>query len=313
MEIDLCNPAQVKELLTRYKLSPRKAFGQNFLINSTVPTRIAEASFFGGGTSMLTLDNSGTCALEIGPGLGAMTRELARLFEKVCAVEIDRGLIPLLEETLEDCSNVKVVSADFMKLDIKSFLDEQFGKSKVRICANLPYYITTPIIMSVLEAWGPDEAPQVITFTALVQNEVADRLCASAGSSEYGAITAALNLCGTAKKLFTVSAGSFYPAPKVTSAVVQITMFENGIRDAFPNLPDSDSEMRRVVELAKNMIRAAFAQRRKTLTNALGGICDKKRLADALVKEGHRLDVRGEKLSAADFINLALDVIAYEN
>ncbi len=306
--MNLCNLTTVRELLDRYGLAPRKGFGQNFLINPDVPARIAGSSALSGDCGWGGAETGapdGVCALEIGPGIGAMTRELSGLFDKVLAVEIDRGLIPLLEETLEDCDNVTVINEDFMALKLKDLLREQFGESPVRICANLPYYITSPILMSVLEAYKPSEKPQVESITVLIQNEVADRLCADAGSDEYGSITAAVNLCGTARKLFTVPAGCFYPAPKVTSAVVQITLHKNGVRAAFEGLPEDDEELDKLIALAKRLIAAAFAQRRKTLTNALSSVCEKSKTEAALTAMGLRTDIRGEKLSARDYVELA--------
>lgn len=309
--MNLCNPAYVRELLERYSLAPKKGFGQNFLINADIPARIAGSSAMGadpGWGGGYPCDDESVCALEIGPGLGAMTRELSDLFSKVVAVEIDRGLIPLLSETLGDCDNVTVVNEDFMKLDLSEFLSEQFGDRPVRVCANLPYYITSPILMAILEGVRPSQKPQVQSITVLVQAEVADRLCAKAGSSEYGSITASVALCGTAKKLFTVSPGCFYPAPKVTSAVCQITLYENGIRDAFEGLPEDDEALDRFVSKVKKLIASAFAMRRKTLTNALSGIADKAKVETALERMGLRSDIRGEKLSAADFVRLQLEL-----
>lgn len=306
--MNLCNLSTVRELLDRYGLAPRKGFGQNFLINPDVPARIAGSSAMGHDCGWAGADSSapdGVCALEIGPGIGAMTRELSELFEKVLAVEIDRGLIPLLEETLWDCGNTTVINEDFMKLSLKDLLKEHFGDSPVRICANLPYYITSPILMAVLEAYKPSEKPQVESVTVLVQNEVADRLCAEAGSNDYGSITAAVNLCGTTQKLFTVPAGCFYPAPKVTSAVVQITLHKGGVREAFDDLPEDDEELDKLIALSKRLIAAAFAQRRKTLTNALASVCPKEKTEEALTALNIRTDVRGEKLSAADFVAIA--------
>lgn len=309
--MNLCNPAYVRELLQRYSLAPQKCFGQNFLINADIPARIAGSSALGadcgwGGGEPCADEN--VCALEIGPGLGAMTRELSELYSKVVAVEIDRGLIPVLSETLADCPNISVVNEDFMKLDLSSFLKEQFGERPVRVCANLPYYITSPILMAILEGVKPSEKPQVQSVTVLVQSEVADRLCAKAGSGEYGSITASVALCGTAKKLFTVPPGSFYPAPKVNSAVCQITLYKNGIRDAFEGLPEDDEELDRFVAKVKKMIAAAFGMRRKTLTNALSGMAAKADIEAALERMGLRADIRGEKLSAADFVRLGLEM-----
>ena len=156
--------------------------------------------------------------------------------------------------------------------------------------------------MSVLEAYKPSEAPQVQSVTVLVQSEVADRLCAAAGSAEYGAISAAVALSGEAGKLFTVPAGNFYPAPKVTSAVVSIKLYPGGVRDAFEGLPEDDAELDAFIATVKKAVSLAFAQRRKTLTNALGSMFPKEELSAALVSLGMRPDVRGERLSAADFV-----------
>ena len=302
--MNLCNQSYVRELLAKYGLAPRKAFGQNFLINPDVPARIAgsAACGFDCGWGGREAAPAGVCALEIGPGVGAMTRELSQLFERVAAVEIDRGLIPLLSETLEGCDNVRVVNEDFMKLSLREFLSENFGSAPVRICANLPYYITTPILMSVLEAYRPGETPQVESVTVLVQSEVADRLCAEAGSADYGAITASVALCGRVVKLFSVPAGNFYPAPKVTSAVVQIQLYRGGVREAFPGLPEEDGELDAFIAAVKKAVSLAFAQRRKTLANALSPMFPKDALTASLEALGYRADVRGEKLSAADFI-----------
>lgn len=312
--MELCNPRVVRELLEKYGLAPKKGYGQNFLINPDVPARIAGSSALGrdcgyGGGEACDAD---ICALEIGPGVGAMTRELSELYSKVVAVEIDTGLIPLLGESLEGCDNVTVINQDFMKLDLPAFLAEQFGESPVRVCANLPYYITSPIIMSILEGFKPSAKPQIQSVTVLVQAEVADRLCADAGTSEYGSITAAVALAGKAKKLFTVPAGCFYPAPKVTSAVVQITLYENGVRDAFAGLPEDDDACDKFIAKVKAMINAAFGMRRKTLTNALASLYPKAKVEAALEACGMRVDIRGEKLSAADFINLAREVESME-
>ena len=302
-ENNLCSPSVVKELLAKYHLTPRKGFGQNFLINSRIPREIAEASL--PQEAGKEKNTHPLCALEIGPGLGTMTRELSRLYDRVAAVEIDRGLIPLLEETLAGCDNVCVIHEDFLKLDIPTFLREQFGDSPVHVCANLPYYITTPILMKLLEAQRPSRAPQIRSVTVLVQTEVADRLCAAAGSAAYGAITASVQLAGTAEKLFSVSAGNFLPQPKVSSSVVQVRLYQNGIRDAMEGLPQSDEAIDALIRGAKKLISLGFAQRRKTLVNALSGVYSKDAVVHALEMLGLRPDIRGEKLSAEQFVALA--------
>ena len=301
-EKNLCSPSVVKELLAKYHLTPRKGFGQNFLINSRIPREIAEASLPQG--TWEDENDQPLCALEIGPGLGTMTRELSRLYDRVAAVEIDRGLIPLLEETLAGCDNVCVIHEDFLKLDIPAFLREQFGDSPVHVCANLPYYITTPILMKLLEAQRPSRTPQIRSVTVLVQTEVADRLCAAAGAAVYGAITASVQLVGTAEKLFSVSAGNFLPQPKVGSSVVQVRLYENGIRDAMEGLPASDEALDALIVRTKELISLGFAQRRKTLVNALSGVYGKDKVVHALEMLGLRPDIRGEKLSAEQFVAL---------
>lgn len=300
---NLCSPAVVKELLAKYRLAPQKGFGQNFLINARIPQEIAEASV--PEESWNSSFDQPLGALEIGPGLGAMTRHLSTLYDQVIAVEIDRGLIPLLEETLADCTNVKVINQDFMKLDVPAFLQSRFGDMPVHVCANLPYYITTPILMKLLEAQRPSRPPKICSVTVLVQTEVADRLCAPAGSAAYGAITAAVRLAGTAKKLFSVSAGNFLPQPKVASSVVQIQLYPGGIRDAIDDLPLEDDALDIRIEKTKELISLGFAQRRKTLVNALSSVYAREAVTAALADLELRADIRGEKLSAEQFVALA--------
>lgn len=300
---DLTSPREVRELLEKYSLAPKKGFGQNFLINRDVPLRIAGAAAAGqdvGHGEAPYCEN--TMALEIGPGVGAMTRCLSELFGKVVAVEIDRGLMPLLDEVLEDCGNVRVINADFLKTDLPSLLDEEARGMAVRICANLPYYVTTPVIMKILESFAPVGAPRVESVTVMIQSEVADRLCATERDAEYGSVTASAALHGTAKKLFTVAPGSFYPAPKVTSAVVQITLRKNGIYDVYEAAPLDGCE--EFVRRVKHVIELAFLKRRKTLTNALSGEFPKDAVTAALEKMGLRADIRGERLSPRDFCEL---------
>jgi 16S rRNA (adenine1518-N6/adenine1519-N6)-dimethyltransferase len=171
---DLCDPAAVRRLLEENGLAPRKAFGQNFLINPAIPAEIAEVS---AAAPFFWEENrtEGTCALEIGPGLGALTRELAARYAAVTAVEIDRGLIPVLAGTLADCPNAEIVEADFMKTDVPALLS-RFGGKPVHVAGNLPYYITTPILMRLLESYPADGSSPIRRLTLMVQKEVADRL-----------------------------------------------------------------------------------------------------------------------------------------
>ncbi len=303
--MDLCNIGEIRRLLDKYGLAPKKGYGQNFLTNRAIPARIAESSAYGNNTYTETdAPRAPIGAFEVGPGIGCLTKELSARFERVAAVEIDTGLIPLLGESLEECDNVTVVNTDFMKLDMDAFLAEQFGDMSVHVCANLPYYITTPVLMRFLEYAPPTGAPQIKKITTMIQLEVADRICAKAGSADYGAITAAVNLHGTVRKLFTVSAGNFLPAPKVDSAVIEITLYENGVRGAFEGFPEDAAECAKMLSGVKEMINLAFGQRRKTLTNALSKKYPKSAVTAALEAIGLAPDIRGEKLSAEDYCRL---------
>ncbi len=282
--INLTSPRYVKELMDEFSIAPQKRYGQNFLINDAVPVRIAEAS----------AESGVPCVLEIGPGIGTMTRELSELFDRVLTVEIDRDLIPVLGKTLADKDNVTVVNSDIMDVDIDTLTKEHFGKEDFAVCANLPYYITTPIIMKLLECG----CERLRSITVMIQTEVADRLVAKAGNAEYGAITASVAYYGQAKKLFSVSPGSFLPAPKVTSTVIRIDIYEKTSR---PVKPKDERLMFRLIS-------AAFGQRRKTLPNALSSVLGaegKEKLARALEDMGLDPRVRGEALSVAQFAELS--------
>lgn len=308
--MNLCSPKTVKELLDKYGLAPKKGYGQNFLINSAIPERIAGSAAAGCDVGFDGYGGfeEGVLALEIGPGVGAMTKELSYLFEKVAAVEIDTGLIPLLEESLAECDNVTVYNRDFMALDLGAFLDDVAPGMPVRVCANLPYYITTPVLMKILEEFPLTEKPRVQSVTVMVQSEVADRICAASGSGDYGALSVAVALSGRAEKLFTVAAGNFLPAPKVSSAVAQITLHERGIYDVFSDAPKDREECRKFVCKVKKLVAAAFAQRRKTLVNALSAEASKADIEAALEKMGIRCDIRGEKLSAEEYCRLTWEL-----
>ncbi len=279
--MDLCNPAVIRQLMEEQGIAFRKEYGQNFLTNAEVVRRTAAAC----------ADDPEALILEIGPGIGCMTRELAALYRRVVAVEIDTGLLPILSQTLADRPNAEVVAGDVMKVDLAALLESRAEGKPVAVCANLPYYITTPILMRLLESRIP-----FTSITVMVQAEVADRLTAKAGSAEYGAITAVLGYYGEVKRLFTVSAGNFMPAPKVNSAVVKLTLYPEA-----RYRPRSESYFHRA-------IRAAFGQRRKTLVNALSagfsGL-NKAALTEAVASLGYGERVRGECLTTEDFVRLS--------
>lgn len=279
--MDLCNVSVIKEVMGEAGISFRKEFGQNFLINRIIPEEIADNAAY----------SEDTLIIEIGPGIGCLTKELAERYKRVVAVEIDKGLIPVLSKTLADYDNVTVINADIMKTDIADIIATYSDGMPVAVCANLPYYITTPILMYLLES-----GVKLTSITVMVQNEVAARLVAQAGSADYGAITAVLGFYGEARKLFKVSAGSFMPAPKVDSAVVKIDLYKE------PRYFPKDEKFFR------NLIKAAFEMRRKTLVNAINAKfphIEKGRIAECLVSLGFTETVRGERLSTEDFVNLS--------
>jgi len=279
--MDLCNLSVIKSVMAEAGITFRKDFGQNFLTNRMIPEDIADNC----------ADTSERMILEIGPGIGCLTQELAMRYKKVVAVEIDKGLIPVLSKTLADFDNITVINEDIMKVDIRELVEKYSDGMPVSVCANLPYYITTPILMHLLES-----GVKFSTITVMVQNEVAARLAAKPGSSDYGAITAVLGYYGSVKKLFKVSAGCFIPAPKVDSAVVRIDLYDKcpyEIKDE---------------KLFRNCIKAAFEMRRKTLENALSAMLsgyNKETVGEAIKICGFDPKIRGERLSCEDFANLS--------
>ncbi len=280
----LTNIGTVKELMEKHGIKFQKKFGQNFLINEAVPERIALESGAG----------KDDCVLEIGPGIGTLTQELCSVAKKVVAIEIDTGLIPVLKETLAEYENVEVINSDVMKTDLKKLFEEKFDGSSVYVCANLPYYITTPILMLLLESRLP-----IKKMTFMVQKEVAERLCSNSTEGDYGAVTASVNYYGSVKKLFNVSAGNFMPAPKVDSAVIQISLYEKPPVDVVDE------------KLFFKVIKAAFEQRRKTLINALSGKVDlgKDEIKRAVENIGLDINVRGEKLDISEFAKLSDEIV----
>ena len=279
--MDLCNLSVIKSLMADAGITFRKEFGQNFLTNRIIPEDIADNC----------ADSADSLILEIGPGIGCLTQELAIRYSKVVAVEIDKGLIPILDKTLADYDNVTVINGDIMKIDLAALIAEHSEGRPVSVCANLPYYITTPILMLLLES-----GIKFSSITVMVQNEVAARLAAKPGSADYGAITASLGYYGTVRKLFKVSAGCFVPAPKVDSAVVRIDLYDKPIYEV------NDER------LFKNLIKAAFEMRRKTLQNAISAKFPhfpKEKILSAIAEIGQDEKVRGERLSTEDFAKLS--------
>lgn len=279
--MNLCDIKTVKQIMAMFHLTFHKEFGQNFLTDRMVVEDIAEEC---------CADPDSTI-LEIGPGIGTLTYELALRRREVVSLEIDRGLIPVLQYTLGEFDNVRVINEDVMQTDLEALLKPYFEKGSVSVCANLPYYITTPILMKLLESGLPFEY-----ITVMIQAEVADRLCAEAGSKDYGAITAVLAYYGEAEKLFTVPADRFVPAPKVNSTVIRIRLYHEK-----PCRPKDE-------KLLFRTIKAAFGQRRKTLANALGtGFSElsREQINEAIALCGHRADIRGEKLDIAQFTALS--------
>ena len=282
--MNLCDLNTIKNIMNAFGIKFRKELGQNFLTNGMVVSDIADACS----------ENEKSTVLEVGPGIGVLTKELAERYEKVISLEIDKNLLPVLDYTMGQYNNVEIINEDVMKADLDTLLAPYFEKGSVSVCANLPYYITTPILMKLLESRLPFEA-----ITIMIQSEVADRLCAKAGKSDYGAITAVLSYYGIAERLFTVTADNFVPAPKVDSAVVRIKLYRE-----IPYKPKSE-------ELMFRTIKAAFEQRRKTLSNALAngfGELSKDEIKEIIEECGHRPDIRGEKLDIAQFVALS-DVI----
>ena len=278
--MNLCDIKTIKEIMKVFGLTFRKEFGQNFLTDVTVVERIAD----------MCCEERSRNILEIGPGIGTLTKELAERYEIVLAIEIDRGLIPVLGYTLGSYGNLKVINEDVMKCALAQ-LTAPYLEGGLSVCANLPYYITTPILMALLES-----GIKFDYITIMIQAEVAARLCAKAGSSDYGAITAVLGYYGVPERLFTVPAGVFMPPPKVNSAVVRIKLY-----DEKPYHPADE-------QIFFRTIKAAFGQRRKTLPNALAAgfsELDRAELTDAVIAAGFSADIRGERLSTEEFVRLS--------
>ena len=263
---------------------PKKAYGQNFIINPGICPKMVTQSGLDGSYGVV----------EIGPGLGALTRELAAAARKVVAIEIDGELIPKLEKETADFDNIEIVHGDVMKLDLKELIETRFAGMDVAVFGNLPYYITSPIIMKLLE----DRLP-IKMVTAMVQREAAERLCAEPGSRETGAVSLAVRYYSVPRILFDVAPGSFYPRPKVTSSVIKLDVLEQpAVR------PADEGHMFAI-------IKAAFSQRRKTAANSVssGTGINKSRIIEALGQIDVSADIRPERLTIAQFAALS-DLLA---
>lgn len=279
--MDLCNEREIDKLLTKHGFRFSKSMGQNFLIDSSVPERIASGS---------GIDNS-FGVLEIGPGIGALSSALSRRAARVLAVELDKRLLPLLSETLADSPNVQVISGDIMKLDIKKTVEAELPQLRYAVCANLPYNITSPVLTALIEAKIFE------TITVMVQREVALRICAAPGTADYGAFSIFMQYHAEPRILFDVLPASFIPQPKVISSVVTMklrTSPPEGVADE---------------EMFFRVVRASFAQRRKTLVNSLesvfGGRLSKDALKQIVADSGFDIMTRGETLDIGGFASIA--------
>ena len=274
--MNLTSMKEVRPIMERHGFSFSKGLGQNFLINAAIPEKIAEISPC----------SRESLAIEIGTGVGCLTKELALRCKKVVAVEIDSRLLPVLAETLAEFDNIEIINDDILKTDLKKVIGDE---KEVFICGNLPYYITTPIIMKLLE-----DRPPIKSITVMVQKEVADRFISQPATKNYGAITAAISYYARITDSFPVSRGNFFPAPNVDSAVIRLDLISP------PVTPKDEKIFFRV-------LRAAFAMRRKTLVNNLQSEfhIPKDRLAEIISSCGITPTVRGEALGLEEFSKIA--------
>lgn len=279
---NLGNPKNTIEIIQKYEFMFQKKFGQNFLIDTHVLEKIISAAGI----------TKNDCVLEIGPGIGTMTQYLAENARHVVAVEIDRNLIPILKETLADYDNVTVINEDILRVDIKALAEEYNGGKPIKVVANLPYYITTPIIMGLFESGVP-----IDNITVMVQKEVADRMKEGPGSKDYGALSLAVQYYAEPEIVANVPPNCFIPRPNVGSAVIRLTRHK-----------EMPVEVKDPALMFK-IIRASFNQRRKTLQNGLGNASElpytKEQIAAAIAEMGLTPTIRGEALNLAQFAQLS--------
>lgn len=279
--MDLYDLNTVKRILSRHGFTFSKALGQNFLIDSDVCPHMAQE---------LNADKD-TGVIEVGPGIGVLTKELCAVSGKVVSIELDKRLFPVLEETLADCDNLELVHADAMKLDLKKLIDEKFyGCKSVKVCANLPYYITSPVIMTLLES-----RLDIDEIVVMVQKEAGERLCAEIGSREAGAVTVAVNYYADSEVLFEVGREAYVPSPKVDSVVIRLK-----IRKDKKFIVSDEKKFFSVVK-------CAFAQRRKTALNSISNTMgvSKDRLSQVFDELSIDKNTRAEKLSMDNLIGIA--------
>jgi dimethyladenosine transferase len=276
----LSNPSEIHAILARHGFKFSKGLGQNFLIDGSVCPRMAEECGA----------DKETCVLEIGPGIGVLTWELSQAAEKVVAIEIDKRLFPVLDETLSDCDNVKIIEGDVMKMDLKELFEKEFAGKRVCVCANLPYYITSPIVMLLLESGLP-----IDTITVMVQKEAAERICAKPGTRECGAVSVSVHYHCEPEILFKVGRNSFMPPPNVDSAVIRLNLRKEP--------PVSVKDKSWFFKVA----RSAFSQRRKTAVNSISSVLGvpKADVQGALKSAGISETIRAEKMLMEDFARIS--------
>ena len=283
---NLSNIYVIIALIKKHDFEFSKNLGQNFLINPSVCPKIAE----------MGNAKSGFGIIEIGTGVGVLTTELAKRADKVVAIEIDKRLLPILDDTLSEFDNVKIINADVMEIDLSKIIDEEFEGLDVAVCANLPYYLTSPIIMMLMES-----RLRIKSITVMVQKEAGTRLCAKMGTRDMGAVTVAVNYFSNPKILFNVSRGSFMPAPNVDSCVVRFD-----IKDETPEGVCDE-------KLFFKVARGAFSQRRKTLANSVSSALsiEKQTVIKAIEQAGLSISVRPEQLSMEELIEFANNIYKF--
>ena len=274
----------IKSILNNYGFKFSKSLGQNFIISDTVCPKMAKECVTDG-------ENKNVGVIEIGPGIGVLTVELAKKFKKVVSIEIDKNLIPILSETTKELENIKIINADVLKTDLKKVISEEFmGFDEINICANLPYYITSEILMYILES-----GLNINSIVVMVQKEAATRICASPGTRDSGAISLAVKYYGNPKVVFNVGRGCFIPSPNVDSAVIKIEMDKTNSK----NIINKDMYFR--------VIKAAYGKRRKNILNSLsmGMNIPKQEIEKALLNLKISNSKRAEELSFDDFVNIS--------